>query len=222
MTYGRCGETVSEHELSTMSDQPRSFIHFSVMVSAKGFTLIELLVTILASIIILLLAGNGLIAVIRINQINEAETRQQAQLNRALDFMADEVREARAITVGPPAGWTSPGGCDGIFSLVKPNPAEPNVAYYVCSPPGGTLWQGSKVLYRATTSPTTLASAEPLIDALSTQPMTNCTGSPSPNNLGIKAVPDGKKIEICLKGVQSSLSQSPTLELKIVAFARGS
>jgi prepilin-type N-terminal cleavage/methylation domain-containing protein len=191
---------------------------------AFGFTLIELLVAALISGVILTLVGIGLINVLKANQSNEVETRQRLQLNRALEFMSDEIHESKEVSLTPPVGWAM-SGCEALFFIQKPTTgiADPQVAYYSCPPTAGKLWKGPRVLYRAVTSTPTANEKHPLVDALSNQPLTNCTSSSSPlNNLGVKAViTDRKKIELCIKGEQSSSAPS-TIELRVLTFARGS
>jgi prepilin-type N-terminal cleavage/methylation domain-containing protein len=192
--------------------------------STTGFTLIELLVAALISGVILILVGIGLINLLRADQSNEATTRQRIQLNRALDFISDEIRESKEVSLAPPPGWSMV-GCEALFYVQKPmtGVADPQVAYYSCPPPAGELWKGPKVLYRATTALPTGSEKNPLVDALSDQSLANCKSSSSPSDtLGIKAViTDGKKVELCIKGVQNS-SASSTIELKVLTFARGS
>lgn len=190
--------------------------------SITGFTLIELLVAALISGVILILVGIGLINLLRADQSNEATARQRVQLNRALDFISDEIHESKEVTLTPFSGW-SMAGCDALFFVQKPTTgvADPQVAYYSCPPAVGELWKGPKVLYRATTALPTGNEKHPLVDALSDQPLSNCGPSPS-DTLGIKAViTEGKKVELCIKGVQNS-SASSTIELKTLTFARGS
>jgi prepilin-type N-terminal cleavage/methylation domain-containing protein len=190
--------------------------------STTGFTLIELLVAALISGIILILVGIGLTNLLRVDQSNEATTRQRVQLNRALDFISDEIHESKEVFLAPPSGW-SMAGCDALFFVQKPTTgvADPQVAYYSCPPTTGELWKGPKVLYRATTALPTGNEKHPLVDALSDQPLANCSPSPS-DTLGIKAViTEGKKVELCIKGVQNSFASS-TIELKTLTFARGS
>jgi prepilin-type N-terminal cleavage/methylation domain-containing protein len=191
--------------------------------SDAGFTLIELLIASVISGVILILVGIGLINVLRANQSNEVETRQRVQLSRALDFMSDEIRESREVSLTLPVGWSMP-GCEALFFVQKPmsGVADPQVGYYSCPPSVGDLWKGPRVLYRAVTPLPTGNEKHPLVDALSDEPLTNCKSGPSASDLGVKAViTDSKKIELCIKGDQKS-SASPTIELKVLTFARGS
>jgi prepilin-type N-terminal cleavage/methylation domain-containing protein len=190
----------------------------------RGFTLIELLVAALISGIILTLVGIGLINVLKADQSNEVETRQRLQLNRALEFMSDEIRESKEVSLTPPVGWAM-SGCEALFFIQKPTTgiADPQVAYYSCPPTTDELWKGPRILYRAVASTPTANEKHPLVDALSDQPLIHCTSSSSSlDNLGVKAIiTDRKKIELCIKGNQPS-SASSTIELKVLTYARGS
>ncbi len=216
--------------------------------------------------------------------------------------MADEIRESKEVSLTFPADWPIPADCKGLFFVQKPmsGVADPQVAYYSCSPQPDQPWRGPKILYRAVGSGASGAKPEPLVDALSDEPCTSCisslsdsdlgtkvatpdgssrsdagpeatlttpnnsslsdsedkvtmskhssssdsetvtldhsspsdseakvveTDGSSPSDLGVKAViTDNKKIELFIKGEQGDRksSASPTMELKILTFARGS
>jgi prepilin-type N-terminal cleavage/methylation domain-containing protein len=63
----------------------------------QGFTLIELLVASLLTSVVILIAWNGLISALNMSQVAEARTTRQSELNKALDFMTNEIRTARSI-----------------------------------------------------------------------------------------------------------------------------
>jgi prepilin-type N-terminal cleavage/methylation domain-containing protein len=63
----------------------------------RGFTLIELLVAALLTSVVILISWSGLINVLNMSQVAEAKTARQTELNRALDFMTNEIRMARSI-----------------------------------------------------------------------------------------------------------------------------
>lgn len=80
-----------------------------------GFTLIELLVAMSLTVIIVSITGFGLVAMMTKNSKAEAETLRRAELNRALDFIADEVRMANNVNDSSPVplpqwAWTDLGG----------------------------------------------------------------------------------------------------------------
>lgn len=63
-----------------------------------GFTLIELLVAMLITSIVVTLTGSGLVLIMQKNNAEEAENISQTNINRALDFISDEVRMANSAS----------------------------------------------------------------------------------------------------------------------------
>ncbi|MBD2158137.1 prepilin-type N-terminal cleavage/methylation domain-containing protein [Leptolyngbya sp. FACHB-16] len=99
--------------------------------NSKGFTLIELLIAMSLTSIMLALAGYGVATILHANRQSESEISRRANLNRALDFMADEIRMAKAIAV-PATNAISPPSCGtatGVLDLTMPN--DTHVIYYV-------------------------------------------------------------------------------------------
>ncbi|WP_404790553.1 type II secretion system protein J [Altericista sp. CCNU0014] len=62
-----------------------------------GFTLIELLAASVLVSVVILVAWTGLLSVMNMTQAAEARSARQTELNRALDFMTNEIRMARSI-----------------------------------------------------------------------------------------------------------------------------
>jgi prepilin-type N-terminal cleavage/methylation domain-containing protein len=75
-----------------------------------GFTLIELLIAIALTTIIVAGIGIGLVAIIQANERTEDETASRTNLNRALDFISDDIRTASNVSSSAPTwAWTSLG-----------------------------------------------------------------------------------------------------------------
>lgn len=70
---------------------------FGIQKTSAGFTLIELLVAMSLTTIVVSVAGFGLVTIMGANNKGEAETQRRVNLNRALDFIADEVRMASSV-----------------------------------------------------------------------------------------------------------------------------
>lgn len=132
--------------------------------STKGFTLVELLVAVAITGIVVTVAGLGLVTILQANKRAEAATETRMELNRALDFMAEEVKMAEEIatpTPGSPKDYldtsvapnfdsncTVPNdGVDCVLMLKIPGVAQ-RVIYYVRNPPENSLWFGPRVIYR--------------------------------------------------------------------------
>ena len=62
-----------------------------------GFTLIELLIAIVISTIVISIAGFGIAAILTIDNRAEASIERQVDLNRAFDFLTNEIRMAQRI-----------------------------------------------------------------------------------------------------------------------------
>jgi len=122
--------------------------------SSAGFTLIELLVAASITTIVVTLAGSGLVAIMQNNSKAQAETLRRIELNRALDFMADEVRQAKSIatdasanlsTVAP--SFTTSTEKKPVLTLEIPGVFQ-RVIYYTASPAATSFWSGPKVIHR--------------------------------------------------------------------------
>lgn len=108
----------------------------------SGFTLIELLVAAVIMAIVMTLAGSAFVTILQQNQKAEGETQARQNLNRALDYIANEVRRANNVQPGAAAGE--------VFQLTIPNssPAYDNTLRFtrrtaLPSDPLGTIYAGS-------------------------------------------------------------------------------
>lgn len=104
----------------------------------SGFTLVELLVATSLTGLIATLAGFGLVAILQSQKETSVEVAQRTNLNRAIDFIADDVRMAKTIstTVASgelPSAATLPCGSSstvtGILKLTMPDNSK--VVYYL-------------------------------------------------------------------------------------------
>ncbi|WP_299404020.1 prepilin-type N-terminal cleavage/methylation domain-containing protein [Acaryochloris sp. IP29b_bin.148] len=164
--------------------------------SSRGFTLVELLVGMVITSIFLAFAGSGLISILQSHRQTEAEVDQHIQLNRAVDFIADDIREAKAVSTTAPSGWIVPANYNAILYLTKPD--DSTVAYYTFDTSAGSNWQGPQVIYRSTVSN---AKGNPLVDRVSnTSP--GCSGS---GTLGFEVSPSPltsseRSVRLCILG----------------------
>lgn len=164
--------------------------------SDRGFTLVELLVGMVMTSIFLVFAGSGLISILQNHQQTEAEVDQHVQLNRAADFIADDIREAKAVSTTAPSGWIVPANYSAILYLTKPD--DSTVAYYTFDTSAGSNWQGPQVIYRATTSNTL---GNPIVDRVSNA-SPGCSGS---GTSGFEVSPSpltssDRSVQLCLLG----------------------
>jgi hypothetical protein len=159
----------------------------SIRCQDSGFTLTELMIAAFISISIVAFGGWGVAAVISSSKANESQNERRGELNRALDFMAAEIRQSVEINkdTSIPAQFkpdpnevdTSPGSLKEILWIKSQELSTP-VIYYIATPAvGNKTWRGPKVVYRwgppfksdgtyeVAANPSTWTHA-PLIDAL--------------------------------------------------------
>jgi type II secretory pathway pseudopilin PulG len=122
---------------------------------SRGFTLIELMVASIATVAILAVAGFGLISIVGSRNTADASTIQRQNLNRALNYITDEVRSASTIsltgsTTGVSGFPTLPTGSQVVLVLTVPSVSNPSVSnpivYYVA--PAQLPWLGPNTLVR--------------------------------------------------------------------------
>jgi type II secretory pathway pseudopilin PulG len=65
--------------------------------TSAGLTLIELLVATAITTVVILIVGNGLLSALNATKVAEARTARRTELNRAFDFMTNEIRMAQSI-----------------------------------------------------------------------------------------------------------------------------
>lgn len=70
---------------------------FNSRQSSGGFTLIELLVAMAITSIVVSITGFGLVTIMERNGKTESETARRVELNRALDFIADDIKMANKV-----------------------------------------------------------------------------------------------------------------------------
>ncbi|WP_010470668.1 type II secretion system protein J [Acaryochloris sp. CCMEE 5410] len=171
-----------------------------------GFTLPELLVASLITSLVLTAAGFGLVRILQASQKSTAEQERQSELNRALNFMADDIKEATSVEVASDPSY--------LLKLIKADSSE--IVYYTGT---SSSWRG-RVVYRKEIAPTTMK-AYALVDAIANvNPTCTGNGGDTDGNQGLKVfVQDNAYVKLCLVG---ELSDSRTLLLETQAFTRGS
>lgn len=184
----------------------QKFSHPSKHHQIAGFTLPELLVASLITGLVLTAAGFGLVRILQASQKSNVEQERQSELNRALSFMADDIKEATSVEVASDPAY--------LLKLTKADSSE--IVYYTGT---SSSWRG-RVVYRKEITPTTMK-AYALIDAIANvNPTCTGNGGDSDGNKGLKVfVQDKSYVKICLVG---ELSDSRTLLLETQAFTRGS
>lgn len=193
---------------------------FSYRVRSTGFTLPELLVASLILSLVVTLAGFGLVWVLRANEQNTVEAERQAELNRALDFIVDDIKAAKSVSV---ADIPSRPDYLGVFKLTKvEGGTEKEFAYYTAPKSASDIWRGPRTVYRQQIKPPLVGpSTYALVDAISDiKPTCTGNGGNAGGNKGLQVfIQDNAYVKLCLVG---QLSDSKTLLLETQAFMRGS
>lgn len=130
-----------------MKNKLKIFKSFS---SSAGFTLIELLVAASITSIVVSVAGSGVVAMLQSSNKGQSENLRRVELNRALDFINEEVRMAKSIATDASANLTTvakdfKSSGTPILTLEIPDVSQ-RVIYYLKD--ASSPWVGPKVIYR--------------------------------------------------------------------------
>jgi prepilin-type N-terminal cleavage/methylation domain-containing protein len=85
-------------------------IKHQLLKKQAGFTLIELLIAASLSVVLMLIATYGLSIIVQANQKGEAKSLSRNNLNRAIEFISDEIKTAKKVSSTATWGWTDLGG----------------------------------------------------------------------------------------------------------------
>ncbi len=99
-----------------------------------GFTLVELLIASFIGGLVIAGAGFGLVNIVTANEISEAKTQRRLELNRAIEFLSEEIRMSNKISSA--SGGTFPGSGTGVLLLDiadDPDDTNPNRVYFIRS-----------------------------------------------------------------------------------------
>ncbi len=179
--------------------------HPSFSKPAAGFTLSELLVGILITAITLTLAGTGFVTLAQKSAKSDSEIDRRIDLNRAVEFMADEIREASSVSASAPPNWDVPANYTGILYLTRPS-APTTIAYYTRNSVG-TGWRNQLVIYRATASGDL---GQPLVDGLANA-SPGCSGGSSTRGFQVDLTTINRQVTLCLLGYVPGF---PNLQVK--------
>lgn len=194
----------------------------------QGFTLSELMIASTITGVILAVASVGLFTMIQVNDRSDEQARQRVELNRALDFITDDIREATTISHTVPPGWTDSSSAEyrPLFYLLKPTGT--GIAYYDHA--ATEAWRGPRVVYRLEPTDGDLTSrtfqqvgrrGHALVDAITAtaptcQPL---PGSSAGRPVGLRIfIADSQTAKVCLAG---QLSRRDSLSLETQVATRG-
>lgn len=167
---------------------------------AKGFTLLEILLAIFISSIVIAGAGYGVVAVVEANRISEQKTTRRVELNRALDYISEDIKGAKVIDK---VVSTVNGKTVQIMRIMRPDPypsfpttlpTTPTIQYIDyyfedVSSDSGTVWVKPGIIRRQeyydtrtqsnATSPPTAGTVQTLVDGISKTLPATITSPPS-------------------------------------------
>ncbi|MBK1989838.1 prepilin-type N-terminal cleavage/methylation domain-containing protein [Sphaerospermopsis aphanizomenoides BCCUSP55] len=96
----------------------------------KGFTLIEVLVAAAIMAIVVALAGTAFVGILQQNRKAEVESERRTNLNRALDYIANDIRMAKSITAPTSSPVATISSGTGVLRLAIPIPNPQNGSLY--------------------------------------------------------------------------------------------
>ncbi|MFM7909790.1 MAG: type II secretion system protein J [Microcystis sp.] len=127
------------------------------LVRQAGFTITEVLLASAMMVIVISVAGDAVINLLRSNYRANAGTEIQNNLNRTLEFVSDEVRRAKTIADSEAAITSTqvPTGARAVLAFQIPDPNNPGqaplneqIVYYTQNSQTGDSLTGPRVLWR--------------------------------------------------------------------------
>jgi type II secretory pathway pseudopilin PulG len=109
-----------------------------------GFTLTELMVAAAASIILCGVTLGGLIMLQQMSQQMDERLVQEAELQRALRFIASDIQEGKNIKAGAPEIK----GYNALFQITLPDESKSTIGYYSKKRGKGDDWTGPQIIFR--------------------------------------------------------------------------
>jgi prepilin-type N-terminal cleavage/methylation domain-containing protein len=160
--------------------------------NSRGFTLTELIIATAITSVAIAMGWGSLIQLWSIERDQEVTVDRQSELNRAMDFIVDEINGAESVTLTV----TVPGPNAGLFQLKRPDNID--VAYYVV-PKETHRWHGPYVLYRKASN---MARSEALVDGVGAiSPVCLASGGAVRGKGGLKVVlKSPQHLKLCLMG----------------------
>lgn len=161
------------------------------LVRQAGFTITEVLLASSMMVIVISVAGIGVINLLRSNYRANADSEIQNNLNLTLEFVSDEVRRAKIIPDSEAAIMTDqlPEGARAVLAFQIPNPSSPGlllpnqIVYYTTSPGLESSLTGPRILWRF--GPDLDANGNYNINSWQHSPVTDRLAAPAPAPDGI-------------------------------------
>lgn len=195
--------------------------------SSGGFTLAELLIAALLGAIVISAFGFGLVTIMTADKDSETKTERRIELNRAIDYISEEIRMANNID-RVQNGSIFPGAGVGVLLLNIPSDKlNPNRVYFVRS--STPTWIGPNTINRAQgtyNNPVSIFSSQEapvLVDGLiapQTSALPSCsTGLKGANGFYACISSDRRIVDLYLYGKLKNSSE-PYILVSSRVFAR--
>lgn len=196
---------------------------------SAGFTLIELLVAAAITMILVSTTGFGLVTIMGANRKAEAETESRMNLNRALDYMAEDVRMANSVSSASSYTVSSPEpSCDSKTTatpvLRLTGGPTSDIVYYLndikdCS---SSTWIKPGVIKRVpNVSSTTIAgsSGSELVDALiaPTTTLPSCATTLQGTGGFYACIENSRTVTLYLYGKNADSNPLPPVSTRVFA-----
>ncbi|ACB52998.1 hypothetical protein cce_3650 [Crocosphaera subtropica ATCC 51142] len=126
---------------------------------SAGWTLAELIIASAMTLIVVMVAGFSLVTILRENKVANATGQMQYDMNRATEFISEEIRGAKTIETDQAVIYNAAPTFYKKYVEGKANPKIPilalkidgvyeRVVYYVDEVADGEIWQGPGVIRR--------------------------------------------------------------------------
>jgi type II secretory pathway pseudopilin PulG len=151
----------------------------------SGFTLIELLIAAAMGVIITGVAIGGLINAQEASRKSDQKLEQQAELQRALNYIATDIQEGQQVSIDQTRSDVQDPPYKLVFYILRANPNNVSVpgriGYYIKAKDSSVEWRGPLILYRkrwpsieeVPSSPGVDNNQKALIDAIALEPIDN-------------------------------------------------
>ncbi len=126
---------------------------------SAGWTLAELMIAAAMTLVVIMVAGFGLVTILRENKVANATGQMQYDMNRAAEFISEEIRSAKTIETDQAEIYNVAPTFYEKYVEGKANPKIPilalkidgvyeRVVYYVDEVASDDIWRGSAVIRR--------------------------------------------------------------------------
>ncbi|MDJ0602054.1 MAG: hypothetical protein QNJ37_24840 [Crocosphaera sp.] len=124
---------------------------------SAGWTLAELMIAAAMTLVVVMIAGFGLVTILRENKVANATGEMQYDINRATEFISEEIRSAKTIETRltqdyleefAPSFWAKYGNTKTPVLALKIDGIYERVVYYVDEVADDEVWNGPGVIRR--------------------------------------------------------------------------